>query len=161
MTQAKWISSNTDLRYVGSGISISHSPSYTATKRFGFIMTMDVAGTCYSAVNPATTPTTERIFPSTFLVFTSRSNSNMKIMTSSTTSNNLTVSTTMPLLPLGEVGQIPFLGSCGHIPPAIISEAVSGTTEIHTTNTPSSYTFADFTTDVTCSNTAFTYSVET
>lgn len=55
--QAKWFNSNSDMRYVGSGISISHSPSYTAAKRFGFIMTMDLADTCYSSVTPTTTTT--------------------------------------------------------------------------------------------------------
>jgi hypothetical protein len=39
LMQAKWISSATDLRYVGSGLSISETPTYTAPKRFGFAMT--------------------------------------------------------------------------------------------------------------------------
>ena len=39
LMQAKWIKSATDLRYVGSGLSISEAPTYTGPQRFGFAMT--------------------------------------------------------------------------------------------------------------------------
>jgi hypothetical protein len=73
---------------------------------------------------------------------------------------SFTVATTMSLITLADVDQIPRLGSCGSIPAVNIIETVSGSTKTHTSNTPSTYPVPAFTIDVsTCTNTAFQYSL--
>ena len=66
----------------------------------------------------------------------------------------------MSLITLSDVDQIPRLGSCGSMPSVNILETVSGSTQPHLSNTPSTYTVPAFTIDVsTCTNTAFEYSL--
>jgi hypothetical protein len=65
----------------------------------------------------------------------------------------------MSLITLSDTDQIPRLGSCGSIPAVNILDTVSGSTQPHLSNTPSTYSPA-FTIDVsTCTNTAFQYSL--